>query len=63
MSKIYTKAGDGGETSTLGGKRVWKDCQTMAVVGEIDELNSSLGVAVAEMVGADFSPMKEKIII
>ena len=41
---IYTKTGDGGETSLLGGSRVTKDCITLKVVGELDELNSVLGI-------------------
>jgi len=46
MPKIYTKTGDRGETSLLGGGRVTKDCITMQVVGELDELNAALGVVV-----------------
>lgn len=49
MSQIYTKTGDEGKTATASGERVWKDCITMKVVGEIDELNSTLGMAVAEL--------------
>ncbi|TAN33799.1 cob(I)yrinic acid a,c-diamide adenosyltransferase [Patescibacteria group bacterium] len=45
--KIYTKTGDTGETSLLGGKRVSKSCVEMKVVGEIDELNAALGLAVS----------------
>ncbi len=45
--KIYTKTGDKGETSLLGGKRVSKSCLEMQVIGEIDELNAALGVVVA----------------
>ncbi len=45
--KIYTKTGDKGETSLLGGKRVSKSCLEMQVIGEIDELNAVLGVVVA----------------
>lgn len=49
MIKIYTKTGDSGETSLLGGERVTKDCVTLQVVGEIDELNSKLGEVVAHL--------------
>ncbi|KKW42860.1 MAG: ATP:cob(I)alamin adenosyltransferase [Candidatus Magasanikbacteria bacterium GW2011_GWA2_56_11] len=45
--KIYTKTGDSGETSLLGGKRVKKDCLEMAAIGEVDELNGAIGVLVA----------------
>lgn len=47
--KIYTKTGDAGETSLLGGKRVAKSCLEMCVIGEIDELNAALGVVVATL--------------
>ena len=42
--KIYTKTGDQGETSLLGGKRVFKNCVEMEAIGEVDELNSFLGI-------------------
>ncbi|MBI2037316.1 MAG: cob(I)yrinic acid a,c-diamide adenosyltransferase [Candidatus Magasanikbacteria bacterium] len=47
--KIYTKTGDKGETSLLGGKRVSKSCVEMQVIGEVDELNASLGLVVAHL--------------
>jgi len=51
MTKIYTKTGDQGETSLLGGKRVGKSCLEMQVIGEIDELNAALGVALVSLRG------------
>lgn len=42
--KIYTKTGDSGETSLLGGKRVKKNCLEMEAIGEVDELNASVGL-------------------
>ncbi|MBI2436455.1 MAG: cob(I)yrinic acid a,c-diamide adenosyltransferase [Candidatus Magasanikbacteria bacterium] len=47
--RIYTKTGDNGETSLLGGKRVKKSCIEMEVIGEIDELNASLGLLICEL--------------
>ena len=47
--KIYTKTGDKGETSLLGGGRVTKDCINLQVVGVLDELNAVLGVVVVEL--------------
>jgi cob(I)alamin adenosyltransferase len=41
---IYTKTGDEGRTSLLGGKRVKKSCIEMQAIGEVDELNASIGV-------------------
>lgn len=46
MIKIYTKTGDKGETGLLGGKRVSKAGLEMRVIGEVDELNAALGVAI-----------------
>lgn len=43
MAKIYTKTGDGGMTSLVGGKRVRKDCARLEAYGTVDELNSHLG--------------------
>lgn len=41
--KIYTKTGDGGQTSLFGGKRVAKDSLRIEAYGSVDELNSQLG--------------------
>lgn len=43
---IYTKTGDKGETGLLGGVRVSKNCLEMGLIGEVDELNAVLGVAI-----------------
>lgn len=45
--KIYTKTGDHGKTSLLGGKRVDKDDCRIETNGQIDELNAVLGVVKA----------------
>lgn len=42
--KIYTKTGDWGKTSLVGGQRVSKCCERLESYGTIDELNSHLGV-------------------
>jgi cob(I)alamin adenosyltransferase len=41
--KIYTKTGDLGETSLLGGARVPKDHLRVAAYGDVDETNAALG--------------------
>jgi len=46
--KIYTKTGDEGSTSLFGGERVLKDHEQVQVYGAIDELNSVLGLVLAE---------------
>ncbi len=42
--KIYTKTGDGGETSLIGGTRVPKHHLKIEAYGTVDELNSYIGV-------------------
>ena len=43
--KIYTKAGDAGETSLAGGNRVPKDDLRVAAYGDVDEANAAIGAA------------------
>ena len=43
--KIYTRTGDTGETALFGGGRVSKDHPRTSAYGEVDELNSAIGVA------------------
>jgi cob(I)alamin adenosyltransferase len=49
--KIYTKTGDGGDTGLYGAGRVQKDDVRVEAYGEIDELNSTIGVARSEGLG------------
>lgn len=45
--KIYTKTGDRGETALFGGGRVAKHDLRVTAYGEVDELNSAIGAAIA----------------
>jgi cob(I)alamin adenosyltransferase len=47
MARIYTRGGDGGETSLFGGERVRKNHPRVRAYGEVDELGSAVGVAIA----------------
>ena len=47
MTRIYTRTGDDGETSLIGGRRAPKADVRVDLYGEVDELNSHLGLAVA----------------
>ena len=48
LSKIYTRTGDAGDTGLGDGSRVSKDSQRVHALGEIDELNSAIGLLLAE---------------
>jgi len=48
LSKITTRTGDAGETGLGDGTRVPKDHARVAALGDIDELNSALGLLLAE---------------
>lgn len=45
LNRIYTKRGDSGETSLVGGQRVPKDALRIECYGTVDELNSFVGMA------------------
>lgn len=49
LNKIYTKTGDGGTTGLVDGSRVAKSDPRMAAIGDVDELNSALGIAICEI--------------
>ena len=45
INRVYTRAGDAGETALVGGRRVPKDSSRIEAYGTIDELNSIVGLA------------------
>jgi cob(I)alamin adenosyltransferase len=47
--KIYTKTGDRGDTGLFGGGRVPKDHVRVDAYGEVDELNSTLGLVILQL--------------
>ncbi len=47
MKKIYTKKGDKGFTYLFNGKKVAKDHPRIQALGSIDELNSTIGIAIS----------------
>lgn len=42
--KVYTKTGDAGETGLVGGKRMSKQTALFEAIGDVDELNASVGL-------------------
>ena len=53
LSKITTRTGDKGETGLGDGARVSKDSLRIAALGDVDELNSSIGLVLAEALPED----------
>jgi cob(I)alamin adenosyltransferase len=49
LSRIYTKSGDSGQTGLGDGSRVDKDHPRVAAYGSVDELNSVLGLLLAQV--------------
>lgn len=47
LTRIYTRTGDDGATNLAGGGRVGKDDPQVDACGDVDELNSALGAALA----------------
>lgn len=59
--KVYTGGGDRGRTSLFSGERIFKDHERVEAYGDVDELNSLLGVVIAalpEGCGARFAELQ-----
>lgn len=56
--KIYTKTGDKGETSLIGGTRVKKFDPRLEAYGTIDELNSFIGLMVCDLNPPELETLK-----
>lgn len=57
-SKIYTKTGDFGETGLVSGNRALKSDPRIDLYGELDELNSRIGLASSELaLDGQFGPI------
>ena len=59
--KIYTKTGDRGETGLFGGTRVSKASLRVEAYGEIDELNSVLGLSRCEALDLSSAAVLESV--
>ncbi len=53
LSKIYTRTGDAGTTGLGDGSRTRKDSARVAAMGDVDELNSLIGVILCEELPTD----------
>jgi cob(I)alamin adenosyltransferase len=55
LNKIYTRTGDGGTAGLVDGSRVSKSGLRMTAIGEVDEANAALGVAIATLIPGDLT--------
>jgi len=49
LNRIYTRTGDDGTTGLVDGSRVAKDDVRLAAIGDVDEANSAIGVAIVAL--------------
>ena len=61
ITKVYTRGGDKGKTSLVGGQRVSKACIRLEAYGTIDELSAHLGLLAAELPEGREQMMVERI--
>lgn len=61
ITRVYTRAGDGGETALVGGRRVPKDDVRIAAYGTVDELNSIVGLARVFNRQSPASPARDRL--
>jgi cob(I)alamin adenosyltransferase len=59
LTRIYTRAGDAGETSLGDGSRVPKTDLRIEAYGTVDELNSVLGLVLSGELPDEFRPWLE----
>jgi cob(I)alamin adenosyltransferase len=55
LNKIYTRTGDDGSSGLVDGSRASKSGLRMTAIGEVDEANAALGVAIAALVPGDLT--------
>ena len=61
LSKITTRTGDAGDTGLGDGSRVPKDHARVAALGEIDELNSAIGLILCEKPGKEIGTVLSEV--
>lgn len=61
VSKVYTRTGDRGETGLADGSRIAKQHPRIEAMGDVDELNSQLGMLLAEMNEQGLSGLAEAL--
>ena len=61
LTKIYTRTGDAGETGLADGSRLRKSEARMAAIGDVDEANSAIGLALTKIGSADAQALLGRI--
>jgi cob(I)alamin adenosyltransferase len=61
LNKIYTRTGDAGETGLADGSRIPKDDPLAQAIGDVDEANSAIGVALLAITNAGAAAMLGRI--
>ena len=61
LNRIVTRGGDKGETSLGDGARVTKDDPRVALIGDVDELNSWIGVVISHLSKGDVAAALEGV--
>jgi cob(I)alamin adenosyltransferase len=56
IDKVYTKGGDRGETSLIGGERVSKASERIECYGTVDELNATVGLIIEALATSQAAP-------
>ena len=61
LNKIYTRTGDGGDTGLADGSRIAKDHPRAQAIGDVDEANSAIGVAILQVEDTEARRMLQAI--
>ncbi|HKX22870.1 MAG TPA: cob(I)yrinic acid a,c-diamide adenosyltransferase [Rhizorhapis sp.] len=61
LNKIYTRTGDDGTTGLVDGSRIAKSDMRMAAIGDVDEANSAIGVAIVALKEEGYAAMLRRI--
>ena len=61
--KIYTKKGDNGVTSLVGGKQVCKTSPLLEAYGTVDELNASIGLIIADFPSPFLTEIQQQLFV
>ena len=63
LNKIYTRTGDASTTGLVGGARIKKNALRVSAYGDIDELNSHIGLCVTLSSDSAVHVLRDKLII